>query len=53
MDERQELAYWRNVALNLLTDSQLDIEMPTFTVTPRQVLVDAGYEPDLGMVNDE
>jgi hypothetical protein len=52
MNEREELMYWRNVALNLLTDPQLDVELPTFAVTPRQVLIEAGFEPDLGTAKE-
>ena len=33
-----ELAYWHDVALNLLTDSQLDTTMPHSGHTPRSVL---------------
>lgn len=39
-DEFNELDFWRNVGINLLTDSQLDASMPGWDKTPRQVLSD-------------
>lgn len=32
-----EIAYWRNIAINVFTDSQLDMKLPE-EVTPREFL---------------